>query len=164
MEKYRRKKQNRLPPFVPLTWEMLNSAAYKALPFSASKALPYFLGKVKLSYNNPQRLNSNFEFSYSEAQNHGFASGTHNRVIVELIDKGFIDPICKGGKRSFGYSSSLFSLSDRWKTYGTDNFKIISWRDIMPEFRKRKPTPKIDTDNIKNGVEQVKSDPIHLQN
>src|SRR3989304_8532622 len=107
----RSKRKNKLPPFVPLTWEMLNSEAYKILPHSAAKSLPYFLGKVKTAYNDPQRYLIEFHFSYTEAGKYGFAVSTHHRIISELIEKGFVDPVDKGGLRSGGLSYSLFKLS-----------------------------------------------------
>ena len=120
---YRTKNRNKLPPFVPLTWEMLNSKAYIGLKYSTAKALPYFLGKVKVPYSDPQKHLIEFSFSYAEALKYRFAIGTHHRVISELMEKGFIDPVSKGGLRGGGLSSSLFRLSERWKTYGTPNFK-----------------------------------------
>ena len=42
--------------FVPMTWDMLNSTAYKALPASSAKVLPFFLGKVKEVWNPAIRL------------------------------------------------------------------------------------------------------------
>lgn len=136
--RYRRKKGkgNFLPPFVPLTWEMLNSQAYKDLQHSAAKALPYFLGKVKVGHSDPNRYVASFSFSYAEAKKLGFAIGTHHRVISQLMEKGFIAPVYKGGQKSFGMSASLFSLSERWKGYGSPDFRKIDWRNILPELKK----------------------------
>jgi len=63
-----RKKGWKLPPFVPLTWKMLNSSAYKKLKQSSAKALPYFLGKVKLPLFDPQRYSSPFFFFLHRSQ------------------------------------------------------------------------------------------------
>lgn len=148
----RDKQKNRLPPFVPLIWELLNSQAYKDLTPSAGKVLPYFLGKVKATPNAPERHATNFHFPYTEAQKYGFAIGTHHRNISQLMRMGFIDPVSKGGKRSFGMSSSIFKLSTRWRKYGTAGFETIDWGKILPDFLKRKATPKMGTYNIKNGA------------
>jgi hypothetical protein len=94
------REKNSLPPFVALLWEMLNSWAYKELNSSAAKALLYFLGKFKGVYSDPQRYKLAFPFSYSEAERLGFASSTFSRVIRELVRKGFIDPVDKGGLKS----------------------------------------------------------------
>ncbi len=164
MGRHTTRTSNRLPPFVAMPWEMLNSQAYKDLPQSAGKALPYFLGKVKALYNSPERHRTDFSFTYTEAKKYGFAVGTHHRVISLLVEKGFIDPVYKGGKRSFGMSSSLFRLSERWKRYGYPDFKKIDWRSIMPEFAKQKPTPKMETYNIKNGADEDENGGVHFQN
>ena len=128
---------NRLPPFVPLTWDLLNSKAYIDLPASPAKALPYFLGKVKASYNNPQRYLMEFSFSYSEGKRLGFASATFSHIIKELIKKGFIDPVDKGGLRSDGKSYNIFRLSKRWQQYGNADFKVIEWECFFPRLRAR---------------------------
>lgn len=160
MESYyaRNKRRNKLPPFVAVTWELLNSRAYKDLPASSAKALPYFLGKVKTPFKDPNKYTTNFSFSYAEAKNLGFANGTHHRVISQLMEKGFIDPVCKGGKRSFGFSSSIFTLSQRWKKYGLPDFIKIDWRSILPEFKKQKPASKMETYSIKNGTDEAKKE------
>jgi hypothetical protein len=126
-----KRKDNRLPPFVALTWNMLNHPAYKQLPSSAAKALPYFLGKVKINGNDPDRFSTIFEFSYTEAEAYGFARGSFGKIITDLMGHGFIDPIAKGGLRGLGKSSSQFSLSRRWENYGTDDYKEMTWKQII---------------------------------
>jgi hypothetical protein len=126
------RKRNKLPPFVPLTWEMLNHKAYKSLTYSAGKALPYFLGKVKNLYNDPQRYFEHFQLSYTEAQNYGFHRTTFFRIICELIEKGFIDPVERGGLRGFGRSFNKFRLSERWIRYGKGDFEKMNWKTIPP--------------------------------
>ena len=126
-----RSRLNRLPPFVPLTWQMLNSEAYKSLNFASAKILPYFIGKVKTSYNDPQRYFTDFQFSYREAIKLGFSRATHHRNIKELVEKGFIDPIAKGGLRSDGKSSNLFRLSKRWEKYAKSDFEEMKWGTFL---------------------------------
>lgn len=128
------KKKNRLPPFVALPWDMLNSKAYKDLSHASGKALPYFLGKVKTSFNDPQRYWTEFSFSYREASKNGFATTTHHNVICELIAKGFLDPIKKGGLKSDGKGYNLFKLSRRWEQYGKPDFKEIKWHTFIQPF------------------------------
>lgn len=131
---YRGKKNlKRLPPFVPLLWQMLNNKAYIDLPPSASKALPYFLGKYKGNYYDPERYTQEFIFPYSEAKRYGFAYATHSKNIRELMKNGFIDPVDKGGLRGECRSCSKFKLSQRWKTYGTEEFKSILWERCFPK-------------------------------
>jgi hypothetical protein len=116
--------------FVALTWTVLRSRAYLELKPSTGKALPFFLGKVYGAFNDPQRYCTSFSFSYTEADRYGFAIATFCRVIHDLIDKGFIDPVKKGGLRGDGKSYSLYQLSHRWKKYGTAEFVQITWNDI----------------------------------
>lgn len=126
----RRRQKNRLPPFVPMLWDMLNHKAYHDLAPSAAKALPYFLGKIKR--NGPDRYEEEFSFSYREAKKYGFASSTWSKVIQEVVKHGFVDPIDRGGLRGEGRSCSKYSLSTRWKEYGTEKFREINWRCFLP--------------------------------
>lgn len=122
----KKKSGNRLPPFVALTWEMLNSRAYKELPASSAKALPYFLGKVKTGYNDPQRYSIEFPLCYKEAASYGFAAATFSKAIQRLVAHGFINPIDKGGLRSEGGKAlNLFSLSLRCvETMASQSLKL----------------------------------------
>lgn len=150
-----KKRGDKLPPFVPLTWEMLNSRAYKDLPASAAKALPYFLGKVKTGFNDPQRFSIEFSLPYREGQNYGFSSATFAKVIVKLVAHGFIDPCDKGGLRSGGGKAlNLFSLSYRWKSYGKPEFKPVNWKCFLPRL-KSKSTLKSETNSFKKGNEKA---------
>ncbi|HOE17153.1 MAG TPA: hypothetical protein PLX02_05545 [Syntrophorhabdaceae bacterium] len=124
-------KKNKLPPFVALPWIILNSQAYKDLPFSAAKALPYFLGNEetrKVAYNDPSRYDIPFAFKYSDAERFGFARRTFHQIISDLMKFGFIDPVTKGGKKGCGFTKSKFKLSLRWKQHGTPEFiEIRKW-------------------------------------
>ena len=130
-----KKFNNRLPPFVALTWGILNSKAYKDLTPSSAKALPYFLGKVKCPFNDTQRYLTKFDFSYREARRYGFANTTHHRNICQLVKNGFIDPVERGGLRSDGRSYNKFYISKRWEKVGTNDFKIIDWERFFPKLK-----------------------------
>lgn len=144
----RRRSANALPPFVPLTWEMLNSLAYKELSPAAGKCLPYFLGKVKGKWNAPERYTSDFSFVYGEAQRYGFTRPTFARVIRELIGCGFIDGVDRGGLRGEGKSCNLFRLSRRWVDYGTAKFKVQRWDTVQP--RVNTPVKKLYLNRERN--------------
>ena len=144
------KRNNKLPPFVPLPWELLNSRAYKDLKYASAKAFPFFLGKRKENYRDIQRYLIEFSFSYSEAKKYGFAPATFSKIIRELVGKGFIEPVDKGGLRSEGKSYNLFKLSQRWKEYGTSKFQFIDWRCFTPRIRSR-ATSKSETYSFKKG-------------
>ncbi len=131
----RRRKGGKYPPFVALFWEVLNSRAYKELPPSSAKALPYFLGKVKCGYHDPQRYLEVFSFPYAEGERLGFAPATFFVIIQALVRFGFVDPVDKGGLRSDCKSYSLFKLSRRWEAYATSNFESLEWKCFIPKPR-----------------------------
>jgi hypothetical protein len=114
---------------------MLNSQAYKDLPPSSGKGLPYFLGKVKTDYDSPQYYMEVFHFSYAEGKGFGFAFATFSKIIRDLVHFGFIDPVDKGGLRGDCKSYNLFRLSKRWEAYGTTNFEPLDWRCFIPKPR-----------------------------
>lgn len=114
-----KKNFNKLPPFVALTMDMLNSTAYKDLTFAAGKLLPYFLCKVKKGFNDPERYSTVFTFSFPEAKRYGFATATFFRAYNELAEKGFIEIAEKGGLRGTGKSCNKYLLSKAWNNYMT---------------------------------------------
>lgn len=125
-------RDNGMRCFVALTWDVLNSPAYKRLPKSAGKALPYWLGKVKTPYNDRAYYETKFSFPYAEAKKYGFAPGTWNNVINDLVRHGFVDPVGKGGLRGDGKSCNYFRLSKRWLEYGKQSFQCVSWKEFAP--------------------------------
>jgi hypothetical protein len=120
----------KLPPFVALPWMLLNHPAFKKLPPSAAKLLPYFLGKPKLPYNDKDYCSREFSFTYHEGITYGCARKTFSRIIKALIENGFIDPVEKGGLRGDGHSTSKFKLSHRWEAYGTYQFHTVKWEEF----------------------------------
>jgi len=132
----RRKNANKLPPFVALTWEMLNSSALTDLNHYSRAALPYFLGKVKLPYKHSERFTMGFKFPYSEGKKLGFPTSTFSKAICQLIAHGFIDPIERGGCYGDLKLSNKFALSRRWEKYGTKNFITVDWNTFIQEQRK----------------------------
>lgn len=115
--------------FVAMPWKLLNSKAYKELKHSSAKALPYFIGK---KYKSERGNKLYFTFSYSEAKRLGFAAATFCSVIQDLIRKGFVDPVDKGGLRGDGKSYNKYTLSKRWEKYRALDFKMIEWNQFKP--------------------------------
>ena len=142
--------KNRLPPFAAIPWALLNNKAYWDLKPSAAKALPYFLGKPRKPFNNPENYAVEITFSYSEADRYGFAPSTFYKVIVELVEKGFIDPVEKGGLRSDAKTYNKFKLSKRWEKYQTSEFLPMNWKQFASTPR-LKATPKRETHSSKKG-------------
>jgi len=120
--------KQKLPPFVALTWDLLNSSAFVDLTPSASKALPYFLGKHGKAFRRHEAdFKGVFEFSYAEAKRLGFASRTFSRIIEELIKKGFVNMAGYGGlRRGFCKSNNKFQISNRWRKYGQPEFELVT--------------------------------------
>jgi len=120
----------KLPPFVAMTWEMLNHPAYIELPASAKGMLPYFIGKVRASVRDTVHYSTSFIFPYSEAERYGCSRHTFFRVLESLVRHGFLDPVERGGLRGTGLTTSTFRLSPRWKKYGTADYQEITWRQF----------------------------------
>lgn len=127
------RQKNKLPPFVAIDWKILNSDAFKVLSGSSGKALPYFLGKPKKRFNDASFYDVTFEYTHREAQRNGFSSRSHTRVIIQLVECGFIDPIDKGGLRGKGKSANKFRISKRWINYGRVEFQALSWLEFQPK-------------------------------
>lgn len=116
-------KKNCLPPFSPIFFQEMDSAAFMALPGSAAKALPYFKrihGRLIKKFGDD--FNGIFDFTYTEAAECGFARRTFSRIIAELNAKGFIDIVKQGGKRGCGMSNTKYCMSERWRDYGKRGF------------------------------------------
>lgn len=126
------KRDGKLAPFVAISWDVLNSLAYKSLSPSAGKALPYFFGKPKAPFNDRAYLETEFTFSYGEAKSYGFARSTFHKILCETIEKGFVDPVDKGGLRGAGKTVSKFKLSKRWQDYGKTGFKRVDYKQFQP--------------------------------
>lgn len=113
---------------VLLRLKVLNSEAYKQLPGTASRILPYFISKVQLPFWDKEYYRREFTFPYAEAEKHGCRPKTFSVVIKVLIEHGFIDPVRKPGRRGFtGLGPSLFTLSKKWEMYGTPAFESTEW-------------------------------------
>lgn len=134
----KKKATGKVTPYVMLTWKMLNSKAYKELPGSAAKILPFFLGKVKDKEHwhpdDPARCKIEFPFSYGEARRLGFGRSTFFKMLRDLVRFGFIDLRSKGYKSRQGSKmTSTFNLSKRWENFGLSSFHDGDWRKYFPE-------------------------------
>jgi len=112
------------------------------------------LGKYKGPHRDADRYQTSFHFSYSEAKRYGYSPATFSKVIQELIRKGFLDPVDKGGLRSDGKSYSFFRLSRRWEKYGCSDFASIEWKCFVPKPR-LKATSKSERGRYKKGNKQA---------
>ena len=149
----KRNVNKKLPPFVPLPLDMLESHAYQELPHSAAKALVFFLYKpikAHIYFRDPKFYAWQFEFTYAEAGQWGFAKATWNRCLRDLLSHGFIDLVSKGDLKSRGRSSSRFVLSQRWRNYGTLQFDKGDWQRSFPERYDPKPKDRHTGDGRDN--------------
>lgn len=146
----RRKTQDvKLPPFVAMPWEVLNSKVCWTLTHSSRACLPYWMGKPKARFDSPEYYEKEFIFPYPEAQRYGFAKATFAKIIRELVEKGFVDPKDKGGLRGDGKGYNRFVLSRRWKKFNGPDFEGVSWAQFKPrakqkQVQKRKSTGSKD--------------------
>ena len=159
----RARNKNRHSSFVAFQWVLLNSKVYWDLKPSAAKALPYFLGKPKRPFNDPEMYAKKITFSYNEAKRYGFSSSTFYKIIVELVGKGFIDPVEKGGLRSDEKTYNKFKLSRRWEKYDTPEFIPMKWAQFI-QTPKHRATPKSETYRSKKGNELTQNNATISQN
>lgn len=124
----------RLPPFVAILIEEMESKAFLELSGTAVKALIWFK-RIDGKLRKAPDYNGIFDFTYSEAKRCGFARRTFSRVIDELVEKGFIEVVSVGGLRGAGRSNSKYKLSSRWCIYRVEIKPKGSWRDLPSEPR-----------------------------
>ena len=116
--------------------QLLNSLAFIELPGTASKVLLWFKArrkyvdhKVKGSKQWTNYNNGEIVFSYAEAINKDKFKLTRprfRRAIDNLIKFGFIDINHHGG--GMAKDMTTYYISDRWRDYGTPDFKEKSRR------------------------------------
>jgi hypothetical protein len=84
------KKKNRLPPFVYITKEMLNSPAFISLTNAAR--VTYLLLQAQISKTDQSKV----KFPYTQAEKY-MDRHTFTRAIKQLTNKGFIRQSQEGG-------------------------------------------------------------------
>ena len=109
-----KKKKKRYPPFVMLSNKMIDSKAWQELSCYARTV--YI--EIKRRYNG--KNDSNLSYTYREASKL-MQRRTFTKALRELVNNGLIDIIRSGGLYR---KINKFGLSDRWKSYGQENFKI----------------------------------------
>ena len=66
---------------------------------------------------------SGLTFSYKEACQLGFTNASFSRAIDSLVRHGFIDIARYGGGTTEQFT--IYSLSERWKCFGTEEFTDV---------------------------------------
>jgi len=109
-----KKKRRRTPPFVKLLNELIDSKAWQELSCYARTV--YI--EIHRKYNGSN--NGNLSYTYREARKI-MSSKRFTKALKELVSNGLIDIVRSGGLYK---KPNIFGLSDRWKFYGQENFKI----------------------------------------
>lgn len=122
--------------------ELIESKAFAAIKTStAHKVLAIFFTKRQWENRGRQGKkqwvmtnNNEIVFTYEQAKRqYGISYGAFRDAIDELRNKGFID-IAESGAGLYK-SANLYRMSDRWKLYGTEDYK-------KPKPRPQKPINK----------------------
>ncbi len=108
-----------------IEWEILESAAFRELSATGIQVLLRFLQKRKWTKMRKKRVyeNSGLVFTYAEAAEMGIKNTTFYKSLMRLIEVGFIDLEHQGG--CFEKDRSLYSISERWRNFGTENFQRV---------------------------------------
>ena len=114
MEKKRRKRRTKYPPFVMLLHELMDSKAWQGLSCYARTVYT----EIRRRYNG--KNDKNLSLTYKEAEKI-MNRHTYSKALKELVNHGLIDIIRSGGLYR---KSNIFGLSDRWKFYGEKDFKL----------------------------------------
>jgi hypothetical protein len=114
------------------TWfynDLLNSKAYFDLTGKSIQAFNVFYQKRTMKNMNGKKgkdadwqptNEKDLNFTYIEAKKIGFTSHQFRHAIDQLISVGLIDVETYGGGTD--HPKTVFSLSHRWKKYGTEQF------------------------------------------
>ena len=108
---------------------LLESKAFMAIrTATAHKVLAIFFTKRQYTKSGrkgyEQWINTNngeIVFTYKDAEKYGISAGAFRRAIDELREKGFIDIAASG--QGVHKVTNLYSISNRWKHYGTDDYE-----------------------------------------
>ena len=119
--------------------KLLKSKAFLSLKTPTScKVLFLFLYKrqfMQVGSRSSKRKwqiinNGQIEFTYLEANRYEISDSAFRRAIDELRNKGFID-IAETGQ-GIHKVKNLYSISDRWRDYGAENYRPPKKRNKGP--------------------------------
>ncbi len=119
--------------------ELIDSKAYVAIKTAtAHKVLAKFFTKRQCEQVGRRgkeqwiiRNNGEIDFTYKEAKReYGISESTFRNAIDELISKGFIDIAASG--MGVHKVTTHYSISDRWRLYGTPNYEQPKPRPKRP--------------------------------
>ena len=130
---------------ITLRSDLLESDAFRSLTKIAiivylDFRMKYAKKKVRLEKVGKQ-VDKDFEYSYRRAEKRkNICSKSFSRAIEHLTEKGFIDivKVGVGGSKPF---PSIYRQSNRWKKYGTKEFKSAPKPENTKS--KRKPSSRL---------------------
>lgn len=120
--------------------DMFYSLAFKILSASAIRTLMRCLQKRKwnrVKRNGRKQIeytDDGFIFPYAEADFLGIATTQFWKNIKKLVEVGFLDIVHQGGwfqKDEKQKDYSIYKFSDRWKLYGTENFRSVEKKKVL---------------------------------
>ena len=109
---------------------LLKSKAFRVLNGTAKNVFFDFLMKCRVKGRKAQPgrkserdilNNGELEYTYSEAEKKDISRTSFMRALDELIGKGFID-VAHSGSGGMKGDKSKYSISERWREWGTDSF------------------------------------------
>ena len=111
--------------------ELLKAKAFRTLPATAIVILFDFLSKRQMKSVRTQRggkeliilNNGEIEYCFETARKNGIPQNTFNRNRDVLIARGFIE-VTRSGSGGKKGDKTLYAISDKWRDWGTDNFKV----------------------------------------
>ena len=128
--------------------EMLDSEVFKKLSGKAKNVLLRFLQKRTWNGKGKKKkyINSGLVFTYTEANELGISTSQFHTITKKLYENGFIDIDHQGGGLARDYSR--YSMSERWRDYGTVNFKLVT--------KKRTLWPNQDVHSRKQALKSLR--------
>jgi hypothetical protein len=134
MNKTPKSKKFEIKVDVWLEHEMLYSKPFRLLSAKTAWVLLRFLQKRKWHHKGkrnrkPVFNNEGIAFPYAEANHFGISTSTFHTSIKRLVEMGFIDVDHQGG--AYGHDYSRFNISDRWRKYGTPEFKEVIKKRVL---------------------------------
>lgn len=119
----KRKKSNKINgKFSVIEHEVTKSKAFQELKIHAK----WLYVEFKLRFKGDNKYN--IKFTQTEARDI-MGINTFIKARNQLIEKGFIDVIRRGG---LWKQPAIFGLSERWRKYGTTEFKKVEIEKIFP--------------------------------
>jgi hypothetical protein len=138
----KKKRKFHVGSYCMLSCHVIESDAFRELSGGAAyRILIRFYQKIhrhrpkRKPIKDPDKLkmtnDGEITLTYAEAGEFGLSEKTYNRVLHELVeDKGFID-IAECGNW-YHRQPTRFAVSDRWKHYGTPQYKRVKMPRGLP--------------------------------